>query len=348
MMDRIPIFMTAALALCACAAEDDRCAPDAEACSLAHEFPPLTLGPGAEDDGICVSWTLENDTDLWVNTVESHNDGFVHHSNWFYVPDFRYDVPDGVWRCSEHDFNELANAVLGGVLHAQSTQARTELQAFAPGAAIRVPAHSRVVASVHLLNATDRDVATELRLRLDAIRPAEVTAELQPFELVYLDLALPPGEKSAFRADCDVAAPYQQQLESPFDARIHHLMPHYHALGDMFDVRVLGGSRDGESLYSSEGDTYGEPLGRSFDPPIDLAAAGARGLSFTCGFDNPTAEVVGWGVGDQEMCILFGFAESRARYRGTVQATERVEPGPRVEHAGACDVIVQTTERGAD
>jgi hypothetical protein len=340
-----PLATVAAAALLfACESPRTECDPDADTCRLTRTFPPQQLQAGEEVSDLCMSWTLNNETELWVNRVESRNGGLVHHSNWFFVPDFRYDVPDGAWDCAEEDFDELANALLGGVLHAQSTQARTELQQFRDGAAIRVPPFSRVVANVHMLNASDQAASTSLAIDVDTIPPAGVTARLVPFELMYLDLDLSAEARSEFRVDCDVTDDYRAQVGTDFDARIHWMMPHYHALGDMYDVRILGGERDGESVFASQGDTYGEALGRTFEPPIDLGAAGARGLSFTCGFDNPRPERVGWGIGDQEMCILFGFAESSVEFRGTVEHTEAVDPGPPAEHTGPCEVIALRRE----
>jgi len=57
----------------------------------------------------------------------------------------------------------------------------------------------------------------------------------------------------------------------------------------------------------------GQPDGKTFDPPIDVAAAGASGLSLTCAFDNPRDVAVCWGIGDQEMCVMLGFKKSKYR-----------------------------------
>jgi hypothetical protein len=51
-------------------------------------------------------------------------------------------------------------------------------------------------------------------------------------------------------------------------------------------------------------DGYGDNAGHTIDPPFDMAAAGARGVRLRCGFDNPRDVPVGWGIGDQEMCVM--------------------------------------------
>jgi hypothetical protein len=78
-------------------------------------------------------------------------------------------------------------------------------------------------------------------------------------------------------------------------------------LGTRFFLQAVGGSRDGEYLLDVYG-FNGEARGRFFDPAIDLS--GITSLRFGCEFENPRAETVGWGFGDQEMCEMLGFIES--------------------------------------
>src|SRR5687767_1401218 len=50
------------------ASDSGRCAP-IPGSVLEHEFPPFTSQPGEEILDSCRSWTLGNDTELWVNAV---------------------------------------------------------------------------------------------------------------------------------------------------------------------------------------------------------------------------------------------------------------------------------------
>src|SRR5215813_1287935 len=140
------------------------CGDDAASPSLTyqHDFGTQTLAAGQEHNALCQSWTLGNATDLWVNAVTLDTGGGYHHSNWFFVHDNVFDGPDGAWECDSRGFNEVAAAISGGVLYAQSTQVRHEVQQFPPGVAVMVPAHSRIVGSTHLLNASPMPVTTDL------------------------------------------------------------------------------------------------------------------------------------------------------------------------------------------
>ena len=316
------------------------CDPTTQACSLSHAIATFHVEAGAETTGECMSWTLGNDADLWVNTVAADNDGSFHHSNWYWVPERAFDVPDGTWRCKDNKFDELGAVIAGGVLFAQSTQARAEEQRFLPGAAVRVPARSRIVATAHLLNPSAKAVDTTMRVRIDSLPSTQVTTHLTPFRLSYFDLDIAASTKSDHTGTCDIATPYRARVGGPFGLRLHYVLPHYHALGSGFRLAYVGGPHDGEAFLSQSG-MFGEALGHTFPQPLDFAQLGATGIRFTCEYTNPRMQAVGWGVGDQEMCLMLGFAESHFKFDASVDTTSdtTTDAAGTVHHAGACSVI---------
>ena len=51
-------------------------------------------------------------------------------------------------------------------------------------------------------------------------------------------------------------------------------------------------------------------------------------------------ENVGWGIGDQEMCVMLGFADSLLLYDGTVRSGGPIEPDGNIHRAkGECELI---------
>lgn len=285
-------------------------------CVYRHSFPLESLAPGEEINRRCVVWTLENETDLWVNTVRVTNPGGYHHSNWYFVPEDFTPEPDGAFDCPR--FNDLAAAVQGGVLFAQSTQSTDETQQFGAGVALRIPKRSRIIANTHLLNVLPNAIETGLGLEIHTVATENVTVRLTPFRLVYNDLKIAPQKRTEVSASCDVQPEFEKTIEgSPFTLKIHYVLPHYHELGEFFELRYVGGPRDGEAIIRLEGGT-GEPWGHTFEEPIDVPGAGANGLAFTCGFNNPRTEEVGYGIGDQEMCVMLGFAETPFAFEGSV------------------------------
>jgi hypothetical protein len=280
--------------------------PDGAA--FTHRFGTFALDPYEEVED-CVAWTLDNDEALYVQAVTLSNLGYWHHSNWFVVPEDLYPGDDGYFNCSDRGFTELEAATAGTVLFAQSTQSFVEEQRTGEGAVIKIPPRHKVVAGIHLLNVGPAPIETDLFMTLDIIHPKDVRVVLTPFRLSYLDLDIPAQSEARFTGVCDtLGEKYETATGQPLDIKLHYVLPHFHYLGNYFDLTFMGGATDGESVYEHNGFT-GEALGGTFDPPLDLT--GVTGIRYTCGYDNWRDVNVGWGIGDQEMCVMLGLAESR-------------------------------------
>lgn len=289
---------------------------DGETALLVHSFGDRVLAPFEEVEP-CVQWTLGNEEPLYVNTVTLSNDGGFHHSNWLVVPEDVFPGEDGYFNCWERDFNELQAAVAGTVLFAQSTQSRYEAQALPTGVVIKIPPRHKLVAGTHLLNLSSAEAVSELRMGLTLIHPRDVAVIAAPFRLNYGDLTIPPLAESRFTGECNLAKQYESASGVALDIKLYHILPHYHYLGNYFSVEIVGGARDGEEIFHHEG-FNADGNGRTYDPPIDLT--GATGLRFTCGYDNWHAKEIGYGIGDQEMCVMLGLADMRVMMNASVDA----------------------------
>lgn len=281
-----------------------------DAIHITHSFGTIALAPFQDDVATCASWTLDNELALYVNKVTMANKGAFHHSNWFVIPEDEFAGEDGYWPCADRGFDEIAASTNGAtVLFAQSTQSYTEEQELSPGAVVKIPPRHKVIATLHTLNASPDPSESELWLSLYPIHPSEVTAVVTALSMQYKDLHIPAQEQSRFTADCDLSAAYWLVNQEPLALRLHYILPHYHYLGNFFEVRVKGGLRDGEVVYSLDG-FNGSANGLTFDPPLDLP--GATGIEFSCGYDNWRSEDVTWGNGGGEMCVMLALVESDA------------------------------------
>ncbi|NVB42053.1 hypothetical protein G6O69_29785 [Pseudenhygromyxa sp. WMMC2535] len=307
--------------------------------TLTHDFGTITLAPFEEIEN-CVQWTLDNDAPLYVQEVTLSNFGYFHHSNWFVVPEDLYPGEDGFFDCSSRGFTELAAAGAGTVLFAQSTQSFEEHQRTVDGAVIKIPARHKVVAGTHLLNVGPGEVESQLFMSLSLIHPKLVELVLTPFRLSYLDLDIPANAESRFTGQCDgFGARYEAATGGPMDMVLHYVLPHYHYLGNYFSLEFIGEGFDGP-VYEHDG-FNGGANGLTFDPPLDLSTV--DGLRYTCGYDNWRDVNVGWGVGDQEMCVMLGLAESSVMMDITVtggtQAVGQSEDGV-LEFEAPCGMLV--------
>ncbi len=271
-----------------------------------------------------------------MNAVQLSQSEASHHSNWTYVPEDMFDGPDGIWPCKDRDYDQLSAALAGGVLYAQSTQAVRETQKFPEGAALRIPARSRLISDIHTLNTSSETITGHLSLTLYAIPEADVTVKLAPFHVDYHGLQIPPKATSRFSGACELQSSFEAQGQ-PFELDVYYLLPHTHELGSRMFVEVYGGPDDNKTLIDVRGN-IGEPRGRSFDPPVEVR--GATGLRFGCEFQNPRDETIGWGFDDQEMCEALGFAKSPVIFETRIATAESSgAEGDTQLFTGPCDTL---------
>ncbi len=327
---RIARFVAAlAVAAVGCGGGDPMAAPDggsvdaspadvdggAPSPTWSHEFPTVDIDPYGEIAWQCQSWTIGNDEPIYVREVRAENDGAWHHSNWFFVPDSFFDGPDGTWGCSERGFDEVTAGVAGGVLFAQSTQALADVQTFPQGAAVVIPAHSRIVGNIHLLNLESTARSVSIRITMETLPEAAVVTRLVPMSFTNLALAIPPRAESLWAMDCDFSA----GPAAPFDFRVYYALPHFHSLGTYFKLEAFGGSAAPTTIVETE-PIQGDSWAVTLDPPVDIT--GATTIRMTCGYDNPRDSVVRYGIGDQEMCVFLAFTDARFKYAGQATASE--------------------------
>ena len=81
------------------------------------------------------------------------------------------------------------------------------------------------------------------------------------------------------------------------------VMPHMHKLGTAFTASFVGGPHDGELFVDSSGFNP-DGLIQSFEPALEVE----QGFRFSCSWQNTFDKVIVEGTGDNEMCMLFGYA----------------------------------------
>jgi len=305
---------------------------------LAHDFEPVVVGPGEETDELCTQWTPGHTEPLAVGTLKMESSGGFHHMNFFYVPEDQMPGPDGTFVCADRGYDMQLAALVGGVLFAQSTQARAEAQQFGAGAVVEIPPGFKVVGNLHLVNTTPEPIDARLRFEFFTLPESEIKARLTGFLLQYGALDIPARARSRFSTTCTFDARHEALFGRPADFGIRWLLPHYHSLGELLRVELLRGGTEEVLVETTR--PIGEPVGKAFDPPVALAAGDQ--LRLTCGFDNPGASAVRWGLSEGEMCIVFGFSDSRALFLGDGKvdpARTAALPDGVLEHQAGCEII---------
>ncbi len=305
--------------------------------TVTHSWGVTTMSPLQESEP-CIQWTLENEQAIYVNAVTLTNDGGFHHSNWFAVPEDKFPGPDGFFKCGDRDFAEIDAAVSGTVLTAQSTQSRYEKMELPEGVVVKIPPRHKIVAGGHLLNLANAEFQSELRMSLDLIHPRDVEVVTAPFRMTYYDLHIPAGGEARFSSQCDFNSVHELTTGEPLALKLYYVLPHYHYLGNYFDLSVWGGPQDGENVFRLDG-FNADANGGAITPPLDMA--GATGFNFTCGFDNWRDFEIVWGIGDNEMCVMLGLADMGVMMDGTVYDDSSIvgEQDGILLNEGPCTVI---------
>ena len=310
------ILIAALLLTGACASDTAAVDPTAQ---QTYEFGPFDLTPGQEVTRTCVQISLHNEETMFVNSVELTTGPGFHHSNWFWVPETTFAGDDGTWNCNDRNFNEPAAAVFGGVLFAQSTQSPHEIQQFPAGVVIKVPPHAKIVSQIHLLNPTDGPLMIHPTIAVQPILETQVTTLLAGISFEDQALGLPPHMQSRFSVECEIGAKHQQIFGRAPDFNIYYALAHYHGLGTKLSVEAIKPSGETAVVYTTE-HHVGDALGGPLDPLFSMS--GYTKLRMSCEFNNPRDATVGWGVGDQEMCVFLAFSDSPYNWGGGVLARD--------------------------
>lgn len=312
------------VALAACSSSS----PDPYA-AQSYAFGPVAIEANSEDTGKCVAITLHNDEPLFVNQVELTTGPGFHHSNWLFVPEHSFDGPDGVFTCADRSYDQVAAGILGGVFFAQSTQSTHEIQQFPAGVALKIPAKSKLVAQIHLLNAGDEPVTLEPTMGFTPIAEADAQTLMRSVDFEFHPLALPPGRQSRFVVECDISARHQEVFGRPPDFKIYYALAHYHRWGTGLTLEAVRPDATLATIYSTT-NNVGDTLGGAIDPPFDMT--GFTKLRLSCDYYNDTASTIRYGNGGGEMCIFNAFSDSPHTWAGG--ALDSGDPGSPTEVGG--------------
>lgn len=320
------------------------------ACSSSEErvrsfdFGPYEVTPQQETTKHCVQISLDNADPLFISAVELTTGAGFHHSNWLYVPEDVFAGPDGTFDCDERGYSEALAAAFGGVLFAQSTQKAHEVQQFSPGVAIRLPPRQKIVAQLHLLNASDRTLKLTPNLKLTSIAEEQVQISLAGISFQNQALGLPAGRQSRFSVECDLTEKHQKELGRAPDFNIYYALAHYHELGTGLSLDAVRADGSSVNIYTTA-NAVGDSLGGPIDPVFNMS--GFTKLRMSCEFYNPRSQVVRWGIGDQEMCVFLAFSDSERQWAGGV--TSRGAPanetlvGNTLQYSNPCTLFALPT-----
>ncbi|MBM4363824.1 MAG: hypothetical protein FJ104_14180 [Deltaproteobacteria bacterium] len=262
--------------------------------------PPRRLAPGEEVQG-CVSWAYPELAHRNVHAARLYTSGGLHHSNMYGVA-LAEGGPSPYPGCAPDQdsvfaqIGKIASGVVMDVLFANSTQIEDGEQVLFPeGMAFAITTEAREVAtSIHWLNTTDEEIVSEVVYDFFTIPDDAVKTPLVPFVFDNRAIDVPAGRTEPVSAECQV---------NPA-ANIVSFMPHSHQRVTSFDVELVREDGTTEPVYH-DGRFDAESEITVYDEPISLE--GFRWIRHTCVIQNDLDQPIIHGVGNNEMCTLFGY-----------------------------------------
>jgi hypothetical protein len=153
-----------------------------------------------------------------------------------------------------------------------------------------------VVARMHYLNASAEPMTVAPKYEWFTVDEASIQNLLGPFIWVFKNFEIPPKSELTVTGGCRM--PAQMNLVS--------VLPHMHALGTAFTADFLGGPLDGQRFLNSTGYDPENGVWTQYRPAIDLSQG--EGARFSCTWNNTYDKTIVEGIGDNEMCMMFGYA----------------------------------------
>lgn len=262
------------------------------------ELPAITLAPGEERFPCFIAPLNLTGPSRVVGGGSVTVGSGMHHGNITSRP----KSGEGLRPCPDDGGlvgGEASDILAGGsVLFGSTTQIEgTEWRTFPDGMGFPIGDESEVVLRMHYLNTSQDPIDVAPKYEWYTIDEAKVTELLGPMIWRYAAFEIPPNGELTVSTDCTLAA------AAPMN--IVDMMPHMHKLGTSFDSTFIGGPLDGQMFLDSDGYNP-DGLIMSFDPAVVVQPG--DGFSFSCSWKNTFNKSIVEGVGDNEMCMMFGYA----------------------------------------
>lgn len=165
---------------------------------------------------------------------------------------------------------------------------------FPEGTAMIVPANLTLDLNSHYVNRTTGVIPGEAFLNLYTVPAAKVVNVVKPLDLGNQSLTIPANSRVTLTKSFTFDQP----------RKILTLTSHCHKTGEKFVIRLKGGTRDGEVVYTSTDWEHPEII--TFATPITLQKG--EGLTSEITYNNTTGKTINFGLtSEDEMGIIFGY-----------------------------------------
>ena len=238
-----------------------------------------------------------NTQDVYVNRFEIKMRSGSHH---FIAYDFRSksilpnlnDIRD--LRNADNSLNLTTALTMSNHVFLAGAQAQYLDYTFPEGAALLIPAGATLDLNSHFVNKTTAVMKGEAQINLYTVDKTKVQQVVQALDLGNTSLTIPANSRVTLTKSFTVSK----------QRTVLMLTSHMHKLGEKFVIRLKGGTRDGEVIYTST--DWEHPDIVTFKTPLVLQKG--EGLTSEITYNNTTSKTVNYGLtSDDEMGIIFGY-----------------------------------------
>ena len=241
-----------------------------------------------------------NSADVYVNRIQTNMRRGSHHFVLYTftpaMPSFLVPPSGQVRdiRNSDGTYNILNLIPMEYHVFFAGTQTLASDYTFPPGVALRLPAGAMLDINSHYVNSSPQDLVGEAEANLYTVPQEQVQTVASTLNLNNTDLTLPPGRDTTIT----------RTFKFTTLTRVVMLTSHMHARGQSFVIRIAGGPRNGEVVYTST--SWDHPQILSFESPIVLQPG--EGLTSAVTYRGDASKVVRFGLtSEDEMDIVFGY-----------------------------------------
>jgi hypothetical protein len=260
---------------------------------------PFTTAPAFERE-IFVYRGVGNTSDIYVNRIQTQVRQGSHH---FVLYSFNTSLPqilvpqrDQVRdiRNSDGTYNLLTVVPMEYHVFFAGAQTQTGDFTFPPGVALKLAAGAALDLNSHFVNSSRQEIVGEAEANLYTVPAAQVTSVANALFLNQTDLTIPAGR------DTTIVKTFKFSTVT----RVIMLTSHMHSRGQKFVIRISGGTRNGEVVYTST--VWDHPDIVTYTTPIVLQPG--EGLTSECTYRGDPNKVVRFGLtSDDAMDIIFGY-----------------------------------------
>lgn len=163
-----------------------------------------------------------------------------------------------------------------------------------PGVALKIDPATPLDLNAHYFNKTSYTLKGENYINFYTVPAGSVQNVAKTLDLNNLDISISAGQRKTITKTFT----FNQVT------RVVMLTSHFHKLGEKFVIKIAGGPRNGEIIYTNT--DWEHPVYISYATPIVLQAG--EGLTSEVTYFNNTSKTVNFGLtSTDEMNIIFGY-----------------------------------------